>query len=105
MTSYIEFKHGLRADKYAEWSTDAINELWTYYEDDSAERFDPVAIRCEWSEYDLEELFEGYAYMTAFEGRKANSMKFEEWEIFLDELHGRLYFQLLPNGNYLTQEV
>lgn len=102
MTSFIDFKHALRADKHADWSLDAIKELWTYYEDCAT--VDTVAVRCEWSEYDINELFNAYAYLTAFEGRKPEAMYFAEWEQFLDELHGCLYFQLLPNGGYLAQE-
>lgn len=51
-----EFIDTLRADEYVKWSYGAAKALYEYfeqYEDDTGEdiELDPVAIRCEFSEY------------------------------------------------------
>lgn len=51
------FTDVLLKDEYASWSYGATKALYDYYEqlsDDMGEdiELDPVAIRCEWSEYD-----------------------------------------------------
>lgn len=47
----------LRKDEYAHWSYGATKALFNYYEQLSEDigediELDPIAIRCEWSEYD-----------------------------------------------------
>jgi len=60
-----EFQDGLRGE-YFSFTYDATEALYNYYEelsDGLSEPidFDPVAIRCEWSEYDtLAEAYEQY---------------------------------------------
>ena len=64
------FEEVLRFDEYASWSRGAIRALFDYYEQLSEEieediELDPVAIRCEWSEYS--DIFEAvYSYNQTF---------------------------------------
>jgi len=60
-----EFQDGLKGE-YFDFTYDATEALYDYYEDLSDGlsepiEFDPIAIRCEWSEYDtLAEAYEQY---------------------------------------------
>ena len=50
------------------FSYEAINALfeWEYEisnETENGVKFDPIAIRCDWSEYDEDELFNDYGYL------------------------------------------
>ena len=48
------------------FSYEAIDALFIWYDDlsDSYDiEFDPIAIRCEWSEYDEDDLFTDYGYL------------------------------------------
>lgn len=63
--SFYDFRAALKADEYASWSNDAISALFDYYEQLSEDigqdiELDTVAIRCEWSEYSVEDLAENY---------------------------------------------
>ena len=60
-------------DKYSSYSGEALNLIWDYYEqleEDIRESiaFDPVAIRCEWTEDSVEETLESYGYLFDVEG-------------------------------------
>jgi len=52
------------------FSYEAINELFEWYEELSEScdiEFDPLAIRCDWTEYDADDLFEVYGYLLDYE--------------------------------------
>jgi len=61
------FRDVLMADEYAGWSYGACRALFEYYEqlsEDTGEdiELDPVAIRCEWNEFDtLAEAYDQYS--------------------------------------------
>ncbi len=64
--SFYDFRSALKADEYASWSNDAISALFDYYEqlsDDIGQdiELDTVAIRCEWTEYSVDDLAEQYS--------------------------------------------
>ena len=62
-----EFQDGLKGE-YFSFTYDATEALYNYYEDLSDDmgepiEFDPIAIRCEWTEYDtLAEAYEELRY-------------------------------------------
>jgi hypothetical protein len=65
VTKY-NFVNTLRRDDYASWSYEGAEALYDYFEQLSEDtdqniEFDPVAIRCEFTEYeDLDEIKETY---------------------------------------------
>lgn len=46
-----------------DFSYQAIEELFEWYNQFEEIEFDPIAMRCEWSEYEEEELFNDYGYL------------------------------------------
>lgn len=62
-----EFQDGLKGE-YFNFTYDATEAMYNYYEElsDSLEEpieFDPIAIRCEWSEYDsISEAYTSYGF-------------------------------------------
>ena len=64
--TFYDFREALKRDEYANWSRDAIIALFDYYEELSDSigqdiELDTVAIRCEWSEYSVDELADQYS--------------------------------------------
>ena len=66
--TYGDFRQALKADEYTSWTSEAIEALYDHYDqlsDDMGEdiQLDPIAIRCEWSEYHVQELFDNYSHI------------------------------------------
>lgn len=94
----------LRADDNARWTADGAWALAEYLEELSEDcglrlEFDQVAIRCEYSEYEMDELVEQYSqYFTGDD-------IIEEVDTFLDDLRDNtICVILLDNGNVLIQD-
>jgi len=66
LTAY-DIANDLRADQYANWSSEGSMLLAEYLidlsEDTGDFAFDRVAIRCEWSEYSESDLISAYGYL------------------------------------------
>jgi len=66
LTAY-DIANDLRADQYANWSSEGSMLLAEYLidlsEDTGDFAFDRVAIRCEWSEYSESDLISDYGYL------------------------------------------
>lgn len=63
-----DFRQALKADEYTQWTSEAIDALYDHYDqlsDDIGEdiQLDTVAIRCEWSEYHVQELYDNYSHI------------------------------------------
>lgn len=63
-----EVAHILLADDYAKWSYEAATTLAEYYDDLSDDlgeswELDITAIRCDWSEYDNDDLLNAYGHL------------------------------------------
>jgi len=80
------FTNVLLADEYAHWTYGATKALFDYYEnlsDDIGEdiELDPVAIRCDWSEYDS--ALEAYGIQTGTikfkQGEEMTEDQAREW--------------------------
>ena len=61
-----DFTDALRRDEYASWSYQACHALYDYLEELSEGigediEFCPVAIRCDWNEYSLEDFANDYS--------------------------------------------
>lgn len=61
-----DFTDALRRDEYASWSHQACHALYDYLEELSEGigediEFCPVAIRCDWNEYSLEDFANDYS--------------------------------------------
>jgi len=61
-----EFVTSLRSDEYASWSYEATRALFDYFRELSEDigediRFDPVEMRCYWSEYHIQEIWDTYS--------------------------------------------
>jgi len=64
--SFWQFRDALKRDEYNNYSNEAIEALFDYLEslsEDIGENFemDVVAIRCEWSEYHVQDLWDEYS--------------------------------------------
>ena len=71
--SWWQFRDALRGDQYCNWSMEAIEALFDYLEqlsDDIGEdiELDVVAIRCDWSEIHIQELWDEYSHVFENEG-------------------------------------
>jgi hypothetical protein len=92
------------SDSYQKWSDESLEILWDYYteleiDSDKPMRFDFVAIRSEWHEYEtLEEIKDDYRLSAENDLReRLNDEEFLEW------LGDETTFFKLPNGAYLVK--
>lgn len=77
------FAYELSKDKSNGFSYEGAELLFNYLEGFGEDiEFDPVALRCEYSEYTKEELIENYSYSAEVEGEDLDEN--DEWEIVKD---------------------
>jgi hypothetical protein len=79
------FTEVLRQDEYAHWTYGATKALYEYYDQLSEDigediELDPVAIRCEWNEYqNAIEACRQYDYIPVYESDEADEHAAREW--------------------------
>ena len=71
--SWWDFRRALQEDQYCNWPIEAIEALFDYLEqlsDDIGEdiELDVVAIRCEWSEMHIQDMWDAYSHVFEGEG-------------------------------------
>lgn len=91
-----------RYDRGDNFSDEALEELYNYY-DDLGEPYelDVIEICCNWTEYEnLEEYAKEYMNESGFEGIEDDD---EKEEIITDNLENNTYFIRLNNGSILIQ--
>lgn len=105
--SFWQFRDALKRDEYNNYSSEAIEALFDYLEslsDDIGENFemDVVAIRCEWSEYHVQDLWDEYSNI--FEDNDIDSDDYDKQLEILSE-HTTIidYRRDTHQGNVLVQ--
>ena len=103
-----QFMDELRKDPYVDWSYDAMEELYNYYNDnfDNYE-LDTVAIRCEWSETTPEEFAEEYSNLAEEDGWFKSGQVYkhkETLDAFIERMRDRTVIIELENGGILYQD-
>lgn len=111
--SVNEAGHMLLADEYANWSYEGAMALCDYlydlYEDCGEPEFgfDVVAIRCDYSELSLEDIFSDYGYLLPHVSFPSDPSWVENCEEVMEELfdairdHSHCLIEL-DNGNYIV---
>lgn len=84
-----------------QFSTSALETLFDYYEEIESEtgeeiELDVIAICCDWTEYEKQELINEYGYLLEEEEEE------KDIEAIAEELNGRTTV-IESNGNYLVQ--
>lgn len=86
LTEY-EFVNELRGDEYASWSVEAARALFQYYDELSEGigdiEFDRVAIRCDWSEMHIQDVYDEYKHI--FD--EHDDIEYDDYDRQLDELN------------------
>jgi len=64
--SFYEFRDAMKQDEYASWSNEAISAIFDYLYDLSEDigediELDTVALRCEWNEIHIQDLWNEYS--------------------------------------------
>lgn len=95
----------LMCDSYAHWSSEAARTLADYFEDLSEDigediEFDPVAIRCEFSEYTEAELIGNFHHLISSNVEDEDELIGE----IVESLRDRSTCIELDNGNFLVRE-
>ena len=105
--SFWQFRDALKRDEYNNYSNEAIEALFDYFEslsDDIGEDFemDVVAIRCEWSEYHVQDLWDEYSNI--FEDNDIDSDDYNKQLEILSEHTTILDYRRAEHmGNVLVQ--
>lgn len=103
---YIEVSHNDWNNSLNEYfSYEAIELLKDYYDElaeDADIAFDPVGIRCEWSEYDAEDLIRDYGYLLNETSTTDSHAEF--MGELIETIQDRTICMELDNGNYLVHE-
>ena len=79
-----DFKNLAKGAHLENFSEEALEEIFEYYEEFGDVLYDPVAFRCEWTEFTEDELIENYRYIVDEEEEE------EEGEEYRDELLQRI---------------
>lgn len=91
-----------RYDRGNNFSDEALEELYNYYDDlNEPYELDVIEICCNWTEYEsLEEYAKEYMDESDFEGMDED----EKEEIILDNLDNNTYFTRLSDDSILIQD-
>lgn len=103
---YLEVSHNDWNNALHEYfSYDAVTVLQEYYEDlayDEDIAFDPVGIRCSWTEYDAEDLIDDYGYI--IKDTTTTDSHAEFMEELIEAIQERTVCTELVNGKFLVHE-
>ena len=87
------------------YSDEALEAIFDALEETPNIEFDPIGIRCQWTEYSTEELLTDYGYLLEEDEEEEETEETEETEEkIINVLREKTFIKKLKNGNFLVED-